>query len=113
MYVVLSVLFCQFSVVTPKSIIFTAPRLELPSYKIKWQVLNSDGSPSRRGNIFSARAASGGEGSSPDMHTNHENEQYIGKHWIRYFVLDEETKQCIGRSYKFSVRVMGNQGSSR
>lgn len=91
-----------------KAITFKAPRLNHPNYNIKWQVLNASGSPNRRGNLFQARTSSGG--ASADIHTNDENEQYLGSHWIRYFVFDEGTKQCIGRSHKFNVRVMGNQG---
>jgi hypothetical protein len=91
-----------------KAITFKAPSLNHANYNIKWQVLNATGSPSRRGNLFQARSSSGGP--SVDMHTNNENEQYLGSHWIRYFVFDEDTKQCIGRSRKFNVRVMGNQG---
>jgi Second Messenger Oligonucleotide or Dinucleotide Synthetase domain/Adenylyl/Guanylyl and SMODS C-terminal sensor domain len=91
-----------------KSIVFKAPAIKLSDYEIKWQVLNASGSPSRRGDLFDAMGASGGTGTSSDKHINHENEQYTGSHWIRYFVIADN--KCIGRSSKFKVRVNGNTG---
>jgi hypothetical protein len=92
---------------TGDRLIFRANQYDKHQYGIRWQVLNSEDSPSgkRRGNLFKARGADGVEGSNSDKFVNHETEQYNGEHWIKYYVYNKNSRRVVEIGRKFFVEV--------
>lgn len=88
-----------------EQLVFRANVYDKHSYGVRWQVLNEDGSPSRRGNLFSAKGPSGHEGSNSNEYVNYETESYNGEHWIKYYVYDKSTKRVVEIGEKFFVEV--------
>lgn len=75
--------------------------------RILWQVCNAPGSEKLRGDLFEARALGKEPGSSSDPRVNEENELYLGKHWIRCFVLDGNNR-VVTIGYQVYVDVKSN-----
>lgn len=82
---------------------FRANTYDRQQYGIRWQVLNAKGSPDIRGNLFEAHKTGGGKNSNEFI--NHETERYDGKHWIKYYVYDKQTKRVVEIGEKFFVEV--------
>ena len=90
---------------TGSRLIFHANEYDKHEYGIRWQVLNAEDSPERRGNLFEARNAGGIEGSNSNKYVNHETESYIGEHWIKYYIYNKQTKRVVEIGEKFFVEV--------
>ncbi|PKL30800.1 hypothetical protein CVV43_05350 [Candidatus Saccharibacteria bacterium HGW-Saccharibacteria-1] len=86
-----------------ESLEFRANEYNKRQYGIRWQVLNAQGSPRIRGDLFEARGAGGGKNSNE--YINHETEQYSGKHWVKYYVYDKLSKRVVEIGEKFVVEV--------
>jgi hypothetical protein len=71
---------------------------------VLWQVVNDPSSEKVRGEFFESRSAGGKYGSSPDPLRNTENEQYPGRHWIRFIGFNEDN-QLVTLGPKFMVHV--------
>lgn len=84
---------------------FRANQYERHEYGIRWQVLNAEGSPQLRGDLFEAHAIGGGKNSNEFI--NHETEQYDGTHWIRYYIYNKATKRVVEIGKRFFVEVDG------
>ncbi|NCU29836.1 hypothetical protein EOM60_04490 [Candidatus Saccharibacteria bacterium] len=84
-------------------LIFHAQQRDKSEYGIRWQVLNAEGSKSRRGSLFKAKAPGGGENSNEFI--NHETEEYDGEHWIRYYIYSKESKKVVEIGNRFFVEV--------
>lgn len=82
---------------------FRATQYDKQRYGIRWQVLNAQGSPQVRGELFEAHAIGGGKNSNE--YINHETEQYDGTHWVKYYVYDKLTKRVVEIGEKFFVEV--------
>lgn len=88
-----------------EELIFRANEYDKHEYGIRWQVLNAEGSPSRRGSLFGAKGGSGTEGSSSNDYVNRETESYDGEHWIKYYVYSKASKRVVEIGEKFFVEV--------
>lgn len=82
---------------------FRAATYDRQRYGIRWQVLNAEGSPEVRGNLFEARRINGDKNSNEFI--NYETESYDGKHWIKYYVYDKQSKRVVEIGGKFFVEV--------
>ncbi len=91
-----------------KKIWFTAEKFTDES-TIYWQVNNSNGDWPKRGEFFKAKAEGGESGSSPSEAINYENEQYLGRHWIRYIAVENNTAIVISKP--FYIRVFKDNSS--
>lgn len=60
-------------------------------------------SPDIRGSLFEARRISGDKNSNEFI--NHETEQYNGRHWIKYYIYNKQTKRVVEIGEKFFVEV--------
>lgn len=82
---------------------FQANIYDKHQYGIRWQVLNDMNSPDIRGSLFEARRISGDKNSNEFI--NHETEQYNGRHWIKYYIYNKQTKRVVEIGEKFFVEV--------
>jgi len=86
-----------------ESLEFRANEYDKQFFGIRWQVLNAQGSPETRGDLFEAHGAGGGKNSNE--YINHETEQYGGKHWVKYYVYNKLSKRVVEIGEKFVVEV--------